>query len=499
MTPALIITFILSYFGILLGIAYFTSRNSSAASYFTGNKVSPWYIVAFGMLGDSLSGVTYISVPGKVINDQFSYLQLVLGYFAGYLVIAKVLLPVYYKMNLVSIYSYLESRFGKITQKTGSLFFILSRVLGAAGRLYLAAGVIQTFVFDAIDGLHIPFYVSVSIIILLMLLYTFKGGIKTLVWTDSLQSLFLVLGVVFSIAAIADALNLSLFGTFSLISDSGHVKTFFWDPMQSTFFPKQFFGGMFIAIAMTGLDQNMMQKNLSCKSLGEAQKNILWFSVVMVVVNVFFISLGVLLYSYYSKAGIALPVKEVSGKVVTATDRVFPNLALNNYLGVFAGLSFIIGLTAATFSSADSVLTTLTTSAYIDLFEIDKKNTLTEIQKKYLRTGIHIIFAIILLICILLFSAWNNSAIIDTILMVAGYTYGPLLGLFTFGLFTKRKIKDSMVPIVCVAAPVITYLLNNYLASNTSFKIGPELIIYNGAISFIMLLLITDKKPKNLI
>ena len=493
MTPTLIITFILLYFGLLLSIAYFTSRNSNAASYFTGNKASPWYIVAFGMIGDSLSGVTYISVPGKVMNDQFSYLQLVLGYFAGYLVISKVLLPVYYKMNLVSIYSYLEMRFGKITQKTGSIFFILSRVLGAAGRLYLAAGIIQTFVFDTIDGLHIPFSVSVSIIILLMLLYTYRGGIKTLVWTDSLQSLFLVFGVVFSIAAIAQALDLSLFGTLGLLRDSGYTKTFFWEPMQSTFFPKQFLGGMFIAIAMTGLDQNMMQKNLSCKSLKEAQKNIFWFSIVMVLVNIFFISLGVLLYSYYEKTGIALPLKDVGGKLVTATDQVFPNLALNNYLGIFAGLSFILGLTAATFSSADSVLTTLTTSAYIDLFEIDRKKTITERQKSTIRTGIHILFAIILLVCILLFAAWNNSAIIDTILMIAGYTYGPLLGLFAFGLFTKKSIKDKWVPVVCFIAPILTYSLNYFLSTTSTFKIGPELIIYNGSISFILLHLLKQK------
>ena len=495
MNPGLIILFILLYFGILLGIAYVTSKNSTASTYFTGNKVSPWYIVAFGMIGDSLSGVTYISVPGKVVNDHFSYLQLVLGYFAGYLVIAKVLLPVYYRLNLVSIYSYLETRFGKITQKTGSIFFILSRVLGAAGRLYLAAGVIQKFVFDAIEGLHIPFSASVSIIILLMLLYTYRGGIKTLVWTDSLQSLFLVLGVIFSIAAIADALHLSLFGTFSLIGKSEYSTVFFWDPLQGTFFPKQFFGGMFIAIAMTGLDQNMMQKNLSCKSLKEAQKNILWFSIVMVLVNIFFISLGVLLYSYYTQTGIDLPTKNIAGKVVTATDQVFPHLALNNYLGIFAGLSFILGLTAATFSSADSVLTTLTTSAYIDLFELDKKNTLTEVQKKYLRTGIHVCFAVILLVCILLFSAWNNSAIIDTILMVAGYTYGPLLGLFAFGLFTHKSIRDKMVPFVCVLAPILTYLLNYYFQHFSSFRIGPELIIYNGLISFILLSLTIKRKP----
>jgi Na+/proline symporter len=306
MSATLIIACILGYFGFLLIIAWYTSRNSTADSYFLGNNASPWYAVAFGMIGDSLSGVTYISVPGAVGASKFSYLQLVLGYFVGYFIISKVLLPLYYKMNLLSIYTYLETRFGKITQKTGAFYFILSRVLGAAGRLFLAAGVLQFFVFDHM-GVH--FAVSVSVIIALMLLYTYKGGIKTLVWTDTFQSLFLILGVVLSIVAIINHTGWSFTDSISKVIDSEYSKTFFWDWKSASFFPKQFIGGIFIAVAMTGLDQNMMQKNLSCKSLGEAQKNIFWFSIVMVIVNVFFLSLGVLLYMYYNETGTALTNK----------------------------------------------------------------------------------------------------------------------------------------------------------------------------------------------
>ena len=490
MTPNLIILFISIYFGLLLLIAFITSRKSTSASYFTGNKSSPWFIVAFGMIGDSLSGVTYISVPGKVGTDNFSYLQLVLGYFVGYIIISKILLPVYYKKNLVSIYSFLEERFGRITQKTGSLFFIMSRTLGAAARLYLAAGVIQFFVFDKMG---IPFWLSIAIIILLMLVYTFKGGIKTLVWTDSLQSLFLVLGVIFSITAIANALDISLFKSIGLIANSVYTKTFVWNPYPSSFFPKQFLGGVFIAVAMTGLDQNMMQKNLSCKSLKDAQKNIFWFSVVMVIVNIFFLSLGALLFIYYNKLNIPFPINDLTGNI--ATDKIFPNLALNGKLGIFAGLAFILGLTAATFSSADSVLTTLTTSTYIDIFELDKKNSITEKKKTFYRTTIHIGFAVLLLICILLFKLWNKQAIIDTILTIAGYTYGPLLGLFSFGFFTKCKINDKLVPVVCIVAPSLTFLISWLLNFNKCiFQLGPELIVYNAIITYLLLLLIRTKK-----
>ena len=486
MSPILIISCIGLYFGGLLLIAYLTSKNSTAESYFSGNHASPWYAVAFGMIGDSLSGVTYISVPGKVGGANFSYLQLVFGYFVGYFIISKVLLPIYYKMNLVSIYTYLETRFGRHTQKTGAFFFILSRILGASGRLYLAAGVIQFFVFDQIESVHVPFWLSVSVILVLMLLYTYKGGIKTLVWTDTFQSLFLVLGVVVSIAIIIDKMDIGFGQAVSNIASSEYSKTFFWDWHKSNFFLKEFIGGIFIAVAMTGLDQNMMQKNLSCKSLGEAQKNIFWFSIVMVIVNIFFLSLGVLLYQYYAHSLIDLPMNAETGKVIT--DKVFPNLALN-HLGIFAGLIFIIGLTAATFSSADSVLTTLTTSTYIDMLEYDRNTVLSEEQKSKRRTYIHIGFAVILWLVIIVFDILNQRAIIDTILMLAGYTYGPLLGLFIIGLFTKQTLNDKLVPVICVVAPIITYVLANYVIKTmTAYEIGNELILINAGITMLGLM-----------
>lgn len=492
MSPTLIISCILGYFGFLLLIAWYTSRNSNSDTYFIGNKASPWYAVAFGMLGDSLSGVTYISVPGAVGSAKFSYLQLVLGYFVGYFIISKILLPLYYRMNLLSIYTYLEERFGRVTQKTGSFYFILSRVLGAAGRLFLAAGVIQFFVFDQIPGFHVPFAVSVSVIIALMLLYTYKGGIKTLVWTDTFQSLFLILGVVLSIVAIISQTDWSFSDAVNKVMGSEYTETFFGDWRKTSFFPKQFIGGIFIAVTMTGLDQNMMQKNLSCKSLGEAQKNIFWFSIIMVIVNIFFLSLGALLYLYYQKEGIQLPMN--GDKVIT--DKVFPNLALN-HLGAFAGLVFIIGLTAATFSSADSVLTTLTTSMYVDMLELDKKTEMPEAKKSRYRNIIHISFAVLLLLVILVFEALNSKAIIDTILLVAGYTYGPLLGLFAFGLFTKKRLNDSLVPIVCVIAPVLTYVISlNSKAWLNGYEIGNELIILNGGLTFAGLLLIQAKQAR---
>jgi solute:Na+ symporter, SSS family len=478
MTAGLILFCIALYFGGLLCIAWITGRKSNAASYFIGNKASPWYAVAFGMLGDSLSGVTYISVPGEVVNSKFFYFQLVLGYFVGYFIISHVLLPVYYRMNLLSIYTYLESRFGRITQKTGAFFFLLSRTQGAAARLYLAAGVIQFFVFDQLE-MKVPFALSVSVIIGLMLLYTYKGGIKTLVWTDTFQSLFLVLGVVLSIAAIISHTSWSVGDAIGRLCASDYSQVFLWDWHKSQFFGKQFLGGVFIAVAMTGLDQNMMQKNLSCKTLGEAQKNIFWFSVVMVIVNLFFLALGALLYIYQQELNIAPPLN-AAGKILT--DRVFPNLALN-HLGIFAGLVFIIGLTAATFSSADSVLTTLTTSTYVDMFGFDKRDDLNEKRKTRFRHGIHIGFAVLLLICILIFNEVNSSAVIKTVLIVAGYTYGPLLGLFGFGMLTKRSVKDAMIPAVCLAAPLITYALA-YLLPRAGYEVGNELILLNGLLTF---------------
>lgn len=491
-SPVVIICFIVAYFLILLVMGYVTSRKVTSSSYFLGNKSSPWILVALGMIGDSLSGVTYISVPGKVGVSHFSYLQIILGYFVGYYIISYVLLPLYYRLNLTSIYEYLLSRFGRITQKTGSLFFIISRLLGAAGRLYLAANVIQFFVFDRLFGDRVPFALSVSFILLLMLLYTYKGGIKTLVYTDTIQSVFLVLGVVLSIIAITNQMDISLFQAAKDVMVSEHSKSFFFDFNKSNFFFKDFIGGIFTAVAMTGLDQNMMQKNLSCKSLPEAQKNIVWFSFIMVIVNVFFLSLGVLLYKYYEFAQIPLPTNAETGKIIT--DQVFPNLALN-HLGVFSGLVFILGLTAATFSSADSVLTTLTTSAYIDVLELDKRYAIDENKKSRYRTLIHVGFTFLLWLIILLFKQLNKSALVDTILIVAGYTYGPLLALFAIGLFSKINLKDKWVPLACIIGPVVCYLIStNSKLFFGDYQIGMELIILNALICSAFLLLFRKKE-----
>lgn len=510
MSPYLIIAILLGYFGLLMCISWYTTRNSSSDNdYFLGSKKSPWYAVAFGMLGDSLSGVTFISVPGAVKDGQFSYLQLVLGYFVGYIVIAKVLLPLYYKLELTSIYSYLGQRFGVWSERTGAFYFLVSRTLGAAARLFLAVGVIQLFVFDA---LGIPFEISVAIVIVLMLIYTYKGGIKTLVWTDVLQSSVLLLGVVLSIVAISSQMQIGITGIWEKVSQSSYNNVFFWDWHEKSFFPKQFLGGMFIAIAMTGLDQNMMQKNLSCPNIGDAQKNIRWFSVVMVIVNIFFLCLGALLYQYVQHFQIALP-QNAAGKVIT--DHVFPMLALN-HIGMFGAAVFILGLTAATFSSADSVLTTLTTSFYVDVLHAEKRSNWNDNKKRSIRRLTHIGFAVVLMLVIMLYRWLNQDAIIDTVLMIAGLTYGPLLGLFTFGILLKRPLRDAWVPVVCLLAPMITYFMANIVTMREKwptlynlfvgddhiwlggYKFGNELLIVNAIITFVGLLLISKKAQMHL-
>lgn len=487
MSPLLIILSITGYFGFLLLIAWYTSKNANNDSYFLGNKASPWYAVAFGMIGDSLSGVTFISLPGTVGTAQFGYMQMVLGYLLGYYIIAKVLLPLYYKLNLTSIYSYLHERFGRNAQKTGSFYFLISRLIGAALRLYLAAGVLQLFVFD---HYNIPFVVSVTIIIFLMLIYTYRGGIKTLVWTDTFQSALLLLGVVLSIVAITSELDLNILTAAEKVKESNYSQIFFWDWKEKSFFVKQFLSGAFVAIVMTGLDQNMMQKNLSCKSLGEAQKNIYWFSVVLVVVNLFFVCLGALLYLYTTEKGIELPVNPATGKVMT--DKLFPMLSLN-YLGTFAAMVFILGLTAATFSSADSVLTTLTTSFSLDILEMDKKN-IEERKLTRIRHLVHIGFAVALLLTILACKIINQTSVLDAIFTVAAYTYGPLLGLFAFGLFTKLKVRDNLVPVVCLIPPVVCYFLyKNSEALLGGYKFGYELLLLNGLLTFLGLTGISRK------
>jgi SSS family transporter len=471
MSPLFILSCIAAYFAFLLAIAWRTSRHANSEGYFLGNKKSPWFAVAFGLIGDSLSGVTFISVPGQVGTAGFSYLQIVLGYAVGYVVIAEILLPLYYRLQLTSIYSYLGTRFGPSAQMSGSFFFLLSRLTGAAARLYLAANVIQLFIFDRWG---VPFWLSVAITIALMLVYTYRGGIKTLVWTDVFQSAFLLLGVVLSITAIARGLGLDFPQLLGTVVHSEHSRVFFWDWHDRRYFWKQFISGIFIAIVMTGLDQNSMQKNLSCRSLPEAKKNIYSFTVVMVLVNVFFLALGALLYEYARVKGIAIPA---------STDRLFPSLALE-HLGAFAAVVFIVGLTAATFSSADSVLTTLTTSFCIDFLHLDRDSRTTEERKTGLRHAVHIGFAVLLLLVILVFKELNNDAVINAVLTLASYTYGPLLGLFAFGLFTSSRVKDRWVPVVCVLSPAVCYLVNARSAAwFNGYQFGFELLILNGLLT----------------
>ncbi|MBC8173323.1 MAG: sodium:solute symporter [Chitinophagales bacterium] len=479
MSATIVLLIIILYFSFLFTISYFTSRKADSNAYFIGNKQSPWYAVAFGLIGDSLSGVTFVSVPGAVAASQFSYMQIVFGYIVGYLVIAQVLLPLYYKMNLTSIYSYLGERLGKVSQMTGSFYFILSRMIGAAFRLYISATVLQIFIFDA---WNIPFGFTVSITIILILLYTYKGGIKTLVWTDTLQSSFLLMGVILSIVAIASALDLSVNDLISTVHNSPYSKIFFWDWQAKNYFWKQFFSGALIAIVMTGLDQNMMQKNLSMRTLPEAQKNIRWFSIVLVFINLLFVSLGVLLYTYADAQGISLPEK---------SDHLFPMLALN-HLGDFAAIVFILGITAATFSSADSVLTTLTTSFCIDMLGMETKNNIDAQGNKRTRHIVHVAFAVLLFITIIVFEKINNDTVIGAVFTVAGYTYGPLLGLFAFGILTKRNVVNGLVPVACILPPLFCYYLNKYSQDwFGGYQVGYELLFVNGLLTFILLLFIS--------
>ncbi len=484
MKPEIILLVIGLYFLMLVAISWYTSKNADSKAYFIGNKKSIWWLVALGMISDSLSGVTFISVPGNVFGEKFSYMQVVFGYVIGNFITAYVLLPLYYRLNLTSIYSYLGQRYGDTSQKTGSFYFLLSRTLGAAARLFLAAGVLQTYLFQPFG---IPFPVSVMIIIGLILIYTYRGGIKSLVWTDALQSVFLL-----------TALGLTLFNLFNyinwdtawnLVEQNSYNQVFVWDWLPKNNFFKMVLGGMFIAVTMTGMDQNMMQKNLSCKNISEARKNILSYNSTLIFINFFFLSLGVLLYVFAMQKGIELPMKP-DGKV--ATDGVFPLMAFN-HLGTWAGLIFIVGLTAATFSSADSVLTTLTTSFCIDFLKVNPEEVESQTNKNR-RHIIHVLFAVAILISILLIQKINSGAIITTILTVAGYTYGPLLGMFAFGIFTMININERGVIAVCVIAPILTYFIDMYLPQITGgFQLGFLNLPVNGALTFAGLWMLRKK------
>lgn len=484
MSPFLVVSFIIGYFLVLMLISHLTSKGADNTTFFKAKNQSPWYFVAFGMIGASLSGVTFISVPGWVGGSQFSYMQVVFGYFFGYLVIAQILLPLYYKMNLISIYSYLKERFGNSAYKTGAAFFLLSRTIGAAFRLYLVANVLQLLIFNAWG---VPFFVTVLITIFLIWLYTFKGGIKTIVWTDTLQTLFMLISVGITIYLISAKMDLGLGEMISVVADSEYSKIFFFDDWNDKrHFVKQFLSGIFIAIVMTGLDQDMMQKNLTCRNLKDAKKNMYSFSAVLIFVNLIFLVLGALLFIYANKFGIAIPEK---------TDNLFPLIA-TEHLSIAAGIFFILGLIAAAYSSADSALASLTTSVCVDFLSIDKKE---EYQKIKTRKQVHILMSFVLFLVILIFNVLNDDSVISALFKAAGYTYGPLLGLFAFGLFTKQNVNDRLVPLVCILSPVISYLLNMYsTVLFNGYQFNFEILIVNGLLTFGGLFLIRRGKKQEL-
>ena len=547
MNNGLLLGFVFGYFAILLLVAYITSRNSNNESFFIGNKNSNWMLVAFGMIGTSLSGVTFVSVPGGVGAGAFNYFQIVIGYFIGYIVIAYVLLPLYYKMNVTSIYKFLENRFGMSAHKTGASFFILSRTLGATARLYLVVNILQIFILDKIQmpwssTIGIPFWLTAFVILLMILLYTFEGGVKTIVYTDTLQTSGMLIGLVVSIIVIMKNLNLDLGGTIDALRSKNLISIFNFNVNEKGFFLKQIIGGAFITIAMTGLDQEMMQKNISVKKLGDSQKNMMSFGTVLIFVNLLFLLLGGLLYLF------AASKPELAG---VKGDDLFPNIALamdKNGVSFFPaaiGIIFIIALISALFPSVDGAITALTSCFCVDLANINTRTDLNEQGKKRFRLTVHLTFAVIFFILVLLFKWINEKNIIDFVLKIAGFTYGPLLGLFAFGILTKRKVINYWIPTVCIAALIITFYLDIYndpqwyqdkfklynspfieglknisqksfggyfevatIKNNGAdlvlnklkggYKIGLELLLINGIFTFIGLIIISKKSKQTL-
>jgi len=479
MQPVYILLLIATYFGALLLISYFTGKDSNNDAFFKANRQSPWYIVAFGMIGASLSGVTFISVPGWVEASQFSYMQVVLGYMVGYAVKGLVLLPLYYRMNLTSIYTYLESRFGTYSYKTGASFFLLSRVVGASFRLFLVANVLQIILFDA---LGIPFWATVIMTIALIWLYTYKSGIKTIVYTDTLQTLCMLIALGVSIYYVSGSLGIHGSDLVGHIANSDFSKMFFFDDYKSAnYFWKQFISGAFIAIVMTGLDQDMMQKNLTCRNLKDAQKNMFWFTIVLTVVNLIFLALGVLLTEYARTNGID-----------AFKDDLFPVIATQSGMGIGIAIFFVLGLIAAAYSSADSALTALTTSFSIDILDIEKRYEAA--KQEIVRKRIHVGVSIVLILVIVSFKyIIQDESVIAKLFVFAGYTYGPLLGLYSFGLFTKWQVKDKLVPVIALLSPVLCYLISLNSEAWFGFEFGFFVLILNGALTFLGLILIRRK------
>jgi solute:Na+ symporter, SSS family len=484
MSPLLILGIFLVYTVVLFSVTWFTARKADNQSFFIGNRISPWFVVAYGMIGASLSGVTFMSVPGWVKDTQFSYMVVVLGYLIGYLVIALVLLPLYYKLKLTSIYSYLDQRFGHRSYKTGAGFFILSRTLGASLRMFLVINVLQIFVFDA---WHIPFWINVLIFITLIILYTLKGGIRTIIWTDTLQTTFMLLAVVLSVIYIGKNMHIPVMKLVSIVKQSPVSKMFITDWHHPRFFLKQFFSGMFITIVMTGLDQEMMQKNLSCKNIKEAQKNMFTFSSILVFVNLLFLFLGALLLIFIQSKGIN----------IASSDDIFPTVAIR-YLGPVAGMVFLIGLISAAFPSADGALTSLTTVVSIDFLGLEKRKGITEKAKTRIRYIVHMAIALVFFISVILFSKVNDKAVIDKLFTIAGYTYGPLLGMYSFGLFTRRIVIDKATPFIAIFSPIACFFLSKYSVELfNGYKFGFELLLLNGLLTYIGLHIFSKKSEKS--
>ncbi len=493
MNPYLILGVILFYFGILFIVSHFTSRKADSNTFFVGNRQSPWYLVSFGMIGASLSGVTFISVPGWVISSKFYYMQMVLGYLLGYATIVHVLLPIYYRLNLTSIYTYLESRFGKVSYKTGASFFLISRLIGASFRLFIVANVLQITIFEK---LHIHFAFTVIITLVFIYIYTFRGGIKTIVWTDTLQTFFMLLAVILTIIFISKSMGFDMKELAVSLKSNEYTTIFnFHDWKKGSFFVKQFISGALITIVMTGLDQDMMQKNLSCRSLRDAQKNMYWYGSMLLPVNLLFLSLGVILLLFARSHGITVPER---------SDDLFPLIATGGYLPTFLGIIFILGLVAAAYSSADSALTALTTSFTIDILGA---GNLRERKLKKIRWAVHIVMSFLVGGIIFLFRMLNNEAVISSLFTAAGYTYGPLLGLFAFGIFSKRNITDVWVPLIAILSPILTYLTKIMLESViANYHSSYELLLINGIITILGLMVVSNRsqsvdskreKPKN--
>jgi len=474
MNPIWIIIILAGYFGLLLLISRLTSKGADNDSFFIGNRKSPWYIVAIGMVGASISGVTFISVPGWVISSQYAYMQMVLGYLLGYQVIIWFLLPLYYKLRLTSIYGYLNQRFGYWSYKSGAFYFLLSRTIGSAARLFLVSAVLQLTLFDA---LHIPFVLNVLITIGLIWLYTYKGGIRTIIWTDSLQAILFITALILMVALVMKDLNLGWTEMIGQIKNTGLGKLFFFEDFAGDrkHFIKYFIGGMFITITMTGLDQDMMQKNLSCRTLKDSQKNMTWFSLTLIPINLLFLTLGALLILFARSRNIDIPA---------TSDNLLPMIAMGGYLTPLISVIFILGLVASAFSSADSAMTALTTSITIDI--LNKENEKEEVTRK-VRYRVHLVLSVVFLLVILLFRALNDRSIIDTIFTIAGYTYGPLLGLFVFGMFTRHQVRDRWVPVVVVLAPVLTFLIQHFSKQLINYVFSFELLLINGMLTFLFL------------